>query len=76
MFENKKVKVSGIHYSRYIASWWRMGNSNYDLHGQFGDWLASVGCTEQEMAEIHELTTCGKMELEHNIMKFLAKKSA
>lgn len=67
MLENKKVKATGIHYSRYIASWRNCG----DKYG-FEEWLETMPeITEDERRDIKEMYMCGKLELECNIREFL-----
>ena len=71
MFDNKKVKATGIHYSRYIASWRNVGGRFFDE--EFEEWLKDEGCDETEVIEIMELAKCGKMELEHNASRYVSK---
>ena len=67
MLENKKVKATGIHYSRYIASWINCGN-----HYGFEDWLESMKeITADERRDICEIWMTGKLELENDIREFL-----
>lgn len=67
MLENKKVAATGIHYSRYIASWRKCG-AGYG----FEDWLESMPeITEEERRDISEMWMTGKLELECNIREFL-----
>lgn len=67
MLENKKVAATGIHYSRYIASWINCGNQ----YG-FEDWLESMQeITADERRDIKEMWMNGKLELECNIREFL-----
>ena len=67
MLENKKVAATGIHYSRYIASWINCGNQ----YG-FEDWLESMTeITADERRDIREMWMTGKLELECNIREFL-----
>ena len=61
-WENK-VANTGIHYSRYIASW--TYNVRCKLYGsEFRKWLSKLGLTEEEQQDIYNLATNGKMELE------------
>lgn len=71
MFDNKKVAKTGIHYTRYIASWRNVGGRFFDE--EFEEWLMDEGCNETEIMEIRELAKCGKMELEHNASKYVNK---
>lgn len=71
MFENQKTSV-GIHYSRYIASWYNKGGEPY--RDQFKRWLKSLGhLTEDEISDITEMAFNGKMELETSVKAFLNK---
>ena len=71
MFKNNKVNE--IHKSRYIASWLRAGGHLYFVEevNDFRDWLLSTGMTEKEAAEIVEMATTGKLELENSAEVFL-----
>lgn len=73
MFENKATSV-GIFYTRYIMSWIRVGGT-IPKRGPlepFETWLRSLGhLTEEEIRDIKNLATEGKMELESNAKKFL-----
>lgn len=69
MFENGKVKATGIHYSRYIASWNNVGGT----YG-FEEWLESMSeITENERRDILEMQMNGKLELEINAKEFIKK---
>ena len=73
MFKNKEINE--IHATRYIASWVRSGGGLYygaDID-KFSEWLSSLGLTDEDVAYIRTLATCGKMELEHSVKEFLAK---
>lgn len=72
MFENF-VTSKGIHASRYIASWYRVGGAIHPLEGHdtFHDWLVSEGLTEDEIAHVIELAMCGKLELQSSARQFL-----
>lgn len=71
MFKNNKV--NDIHKSRYIISWLKAGGHLYFVEevNDFRDWLLSTGVTEKEAAEIVEMATCGKLELEKSAEAFL-----
>ena len=75
MFENKKTQKGGIHYSRYIASWLRMGGRIPDggvYNSQlFIRWLESEGLTPEEINDVMRIVDNGKMELEFSASKFL-----
>ena len=71
MFENRKTN-QGIHFSRYIASWKNAkGPDNRDL---FRQWLETQNLKWDDILDILEMWSCGKMELEHDIEEFLSKK--
>ena len=77
MFENKKT-TKGIYYSRYIASWLRIGGripgrgKRFQNVQLFTRWLSEVeGLNEKEIADILFLAENGKMELEDSAKKFL-----
>lgn len=69
MFENK-LTHNGIHYSRYIASWRKMGGKIY-RGGLFEKWLIEEGLTEDEISDILNLAENGKMELEMSAQIFI-----
>lgn len=73
MFEN--VKVKGIHATRYIMSYIRMGGNLAKRAGrsEFENWLKSLGLNEDEIWSISEIAQNGKMELEMSATKFLAE---
>ena len=73
MLENKKAKNTGIHYSRYIASWERVGGFRvYDE--RFEEWLRLEGLTDDEIQDVREMATMGKMELEKSADEFIRRK--
>lgn len=64
--------------TRYIASWC-IGGGSYPSHGQaradFREWLKSIPClNDEERHHIDFLAGNGKMELESDVRRFLAKK--
>lgn len=71
MFENKVIR--GIFISRYIASWVKVGGS---LEGdRFVEWLRQLvingeHLSENEIKEIRNFATDGKLELECNARSF------
>ena len=70
MFENKKTH-SGIYYTRYIASWKRMGGKIY-RGGLFERWLREKEhLTEEEINGIQLLAENGKLELEYSAKEFM-----
>lgn len=72
-FENK-VSSCGIHYSRYIASWYRSGGDfgNPDTDG-FKLWAMSTGVSKEEADDMWFIATNGKMELEDSAEAFLRR---
>lgn len=71
MLENKKAGQHEAHYSRYIASWLNEGGSYFGK--EFRDWLASEGLSENEIRDVMELATCGKLELEYSAKEYVKK---
>ena len=72
MFEN--VTVKGIHATRYIMSYIRMGGNLAKRTGrsEFENWLKSLGLNEDEIWSISKIAQNGKLELEISATKFLA----
>ncbi len=72
-FENKGIR--GVHVSRYIASWSRMGGklSRKDGIDEFRKWLNSLGLSEDEVDYIAYLADNGRLELETSAQNFLTK---
>ena len=62
-----------IYYSRYIASWLNAGGSLKTLVGRdlFKDWLKRIGVNENDIHDIYEMATNGKLELETNAKLYL-----
>ena len=74
-FENAKTH-KGIHYSRYIASWMRMGGKIYP-DGLFFKWLEDVEkLTDEEIRDIKFMVMNGKMELESSARSFMRTNDA
>ena len=73
MFENKKDKVMDIHYTRIIMSYIRMGGVLSKRSGRsvFNQWLVTLGLDDEDITNILEIATNGKMELESKAYKFL-----
>ena len=70
MFENM-LTHNGIHFSRYIVSWKRMGGKIYG-GGLFEKWLKEKEqLTDEEIRSIVILATNGKMELESSAKNFM-----
>lgn len=71
MFENKYVPELDAHYSRIIASWLRKFQNPYTNPDLFRDWLKSLGLNEDQVHEIYEMATCGKLEIEARAGRFI-----
>ncbi len=71
LFEN--VLVKGVHASRYIMSWIRVGGEIHRIagHSDFSDWLKSLGLTDEECDTLIHLATNGRMELEMSAKEYL-----
>lgn len=67
-FENK-VTSQGIHYSRYIASW--IHELRHSEKIMFKNWLISLGLNDDEVKDIYEMYTNGKLELQDSAGRFL-----
>lgn len=71
-FENK-VSSQGIHYSRYIASW--VNELRHPEKFSFRQWLSEeLKLPEEEVKDIYDMYTNGKLELEVSASKFLYEK--
>ena len=71
MFENKLI--NGEYATRYIVSWISSGGKLHrskDLD-KFGEWLNSMGISQDDIWHITYLATCGKFELEKNAESFI-----
>jgi hypothetical protein len=73
MFENKEFE--GIYYSRFIASYMKVKKGAFD-GDEFRAWLRSLSIndktmTEDEIWDIYNLATNGKLELETDCKIFL-----
>ena len=84
-FENKLIK--GIHTSRYIASWYKVGGTmkkyvnktdpnKRRIESHFADWLRTLvingeHLTREEIDHICRLAENGKLELQESAKKFL-----
>lgn len=73
MFENKLVE--GIYYSRFVASWFNAGGGKL-RRTAFRTWLNQLvingrHLTEDEVKEIYDFATNGKLELENNAISFM-----
>ena len=74
MFENM-LTHNGIRFSRYIASWKRMGGKIYG-NGLFEKWLKEKEqLTDEEIRQICILATNGKLELQNSAMDFMEEHS-
>ena len=72
MFENKEYM--GIYYSRFIASWMKMGGK---INYKFKRWLRSLIINNEQIPdeiiqEIYNFADNGKLELQEDAAKFLA----
>lgn len=74
-FENKIYE--GIHYSRFIASWVKVGGELRSRNAWiFQDWLRQLiingnPIPEEVIMEIYNFATNGKLELQENARKFI-----
>ena len=73
MFEN--VLVQGVHVTRYIMSYIRMGGDLSKHAWEFEEWLESLGLSEAEVDTIVRIANNGRLELELSAAKFLAEKT-
>lgn len=74
MFENRIIE--GIHISRFVASWVKEGG---ELNFTFKEWLGTLVINERkltndEIKDIYNFGTNGKLELEASASKFLNNK--
>lgn len=74
MFENKIIE--GIYYSRFVASWINATSRKGASKLAFKTWLRQLvingrHLTEEEVRDLYNYATNGKMELEDNITHFL-----
>ena len=71
--ENARTEKHEIHYSRYIASWYKAGGQFRHLTDtlNFKDWLRSMGLSEDEVQTIANMAVCGKLELEESAKVFI-----
>ncbi len=71
-FENK-LTHNGIHYSRYIASWLKVGGQIH-YRGLFQKWLKErEQLTDEEIYEITEMARNGKLELQESALEFMSE---
>lgn len=76
-FENKRCNNGeGIHYSRIIASWVVANEQRGFLFegDYFKDWLRSLELPEEEVSDIYEMATNGRLECENHARKYLSNK--
>lgn len=81
MFENKIIR--GIHISRYVASWVKSGGT-LACRGKndavdFRRWLKSLiidgeRLTDEEVRQVYNYATNGKLELEEDAKRFIVEK--
>ena len=76
MFENGLA--NGVHYSRYIMSWVRMGGSCSKRAGysMFEDWLKSSNLEPEDIENITHMAQNGRMELETSAARFLKQEDS
>lgn len=77
MFENRVIR--GIHKSRYLASWLKANNGCAFKPWKFMEWLSTLEIdgeklTGEEIREIVNFSTDGKLELEDHARNFLSIK--
>ena len=70
---NRVCEGKGEPYSRFIASWVVANDKRWIFGDTFKDWLRSLDLTEDEIHDIYEMATCGKMEMEGNAKNFISK---
>lgn len=70
-FEN--IIVRGVHATRYIMSWVRMGGelNRFGARSDFGNWLGSLGLRDEEVSDIVHIAINGRMELETSAKNYL-----
>ena len=84
-FENSIIR--GIHISRYIASWVRVGGTIGRAHRHLGnscaftDWLRTLEIdnehlTDDEVWQIYRFATNGKLELQESAKRFIEGKGS
>ena len=74
MFENNYSHNLKVHYSRYIASWINAHGGRYkrELFEGFRHWLRDeCKLTDDEIHDIWEMATNGKLELQENARRYL-----
>lgn len=70
MFENKYVPEIGAHYSRIIASWFKVGGTKY--LSDFRKWLKTLNqLTDDQRHDIEFMFDNGKLELEFSAKNFI-----
>ena len=78
-FKNVYLDKYGIHYSRIIASWTKNGGNVYSK--EFKEWLKSIKdydtderiLTDEQVSDIYNLATNGKLEWQENAKQFMNK---
>jgi len=73
MFENK-LAGGNVHYSRIIASWTKVCTKEHMpvfFDRVFKGWLKDIGCSEEEIRDIYNMATNGKLELETSAKLYL-----
>ena len=74
VFKNVYLESHGIYYSRIIASWINVGGNIRTLSDRkaFKKWLTSLEIADEDILQIVDLATNGKLEYEHDAKKFIA----
>lgn len=72
-WQNNGEKQSGILYSRFIASWIIVGGPLQTINdlNMFKDWLRSLKLDEEDVHNISEMASNGKLELQTNAKHFI-----
>ena len=72
-WQNNEEKQSGILYSRFIASWIIVGGPLQTINdlNMFKDWLRSLKLDEEDVHNISEMASNGKLELQTNAKHFI-----
>lgn len=73
-FVNARTEYEGVHYTRYIASWLKVGGSIDDCSTErFRDWLRHHHVTEDEINDIELIMDNGRLELQTTAKEWLKK---
>ena len=63
------------YYSRVIASWTKVQPGRVYFGDKFKDWMRSIGIPEEDVQNIYQMATNGKMELEASARVYLKEHS-